>query len=167
MTMCYGAIDLKIKTWVKYTIFGFITAVLTLIDQLTKIWMVDIAQGIEGKGIVVIKNVLNFTYLKNDGASMGLFGGQRVPLIIMTLVIFAAGIYYFVKKRPDNWLLLSAVSLVASGAVGNLIDRITLGYVRDFIDLQFINFYIFNFADCAICVGAALLIIYAFLNVKD
>ena len=167
MTMCYGAIDLKIKTWVKYTIFDFITAVLTLIDQLTKIWMVDIAQGIEGKGIVVIKNVLNFTYLKNDGASMGLFGGQRVPLIIMTLVIFAAGIYYFVKKRPDNWLLLSAVSLVASGAVGNLIDRITLGYVRDFIDLQFINFYIFNFADCAICVGAALLIIYAFLNVKD
>ncbi|MBQ8002480.1 MAG: signal peptidase II [Clostridia bacterium] len=158
---------MKIKTWVKYTIFGFITAVLTLIDQLTKIWMVDIAQGIEGKGIVVIKNVLNFTYLKNDGASMGLFGGQRVPLIIMTLVIFAAGIYYFVKKRPDNWLLLSAVSLVASGAVGNLIDRITLGYVRDFIDLQFINFYIFNFADCAICVGAALLIIYAFLNVKD
>ena len=68
-------------------------------------------------------------------------------------------------ETPENDPALA--SLVASGAVGNLIDRIALGYVRDFIDLEFINFYIFNFADCAICVGAGLLILYAFLNIKD
>ncbi len=158
---------MKIKRWVKYSIFGIVAALLTLIDQLTKIWMVDLTGGVEGRGIVVIKNVLNFTYLKNYGASMGLFGGQRILLIIITVALFALGVYYLIKYRPENTLLLTAISLVASGAVGNFIDRVALGYVRDFIDVQFVNFYIFNFADCAICVGAALLIIYAFFNIKD
>lgn len=158
---------MKVKRWVKYSIFSLVAVLLTVIDQLTKIWMVDLTGGVEGRGIVVIKNVLNFTYLKNYGASMGLFGGQRILLIIITLAVFALGVYYLVKYRPENTLLLTAISLVASGAVGNFIDRVALGYVRDFIDVQFVNFYIFNFADCAICIGAALLIIYAFFNIKD
>lgn len=167
MTMYYGEIALKLKLWAKYSIFGILAAVLTVIDQLSKEWIVNIAGGIEGKGIDVLKGVFKFTYLRNDGASMGLFGGQQILLICITVAIFACGIYYFIKHKPENTLFLWAVSLVASGAVGNLIDRVTLGYVRDFIDLEFINFYIFNFADCAICVGAFLLMLYAFLNVKD
>lgn len=167
MTMYYGEIALKSKLWAKYTIFGILAIALCVIDQLTKEWIVKVTGGIEGKGIEVLKGVFKFTYLKNDGASMGLFGGQRVLLIAITVLVFAWGLWYFIKNKPSNMLFLWAVSLVASGAVGNLIDRISLGYVRDFIDLEFINFYIFNFADCAICVGAGLLILYAFLNIKD
>lgn len=167
MTMYYGEIDLKLNLWVKYSIFGLIAVVLTVVDQLSKIWMVNVTEGIEGRGFVVIKGILNFTYLKNDGASMGLFGGQRLLLIVITVAVFAFGIWFFIKKRPRNVLFLTATSLIASGAAGNLIDRLALGFVRDFIDLQFINFYIFNFADCAICIGAGLLILYAFLNVED
>ncbi len=167
MTMYYGEIDLKLNRWAKYSIFGILAVVLTVIDQLSKAWIVNVAGGVEGRGISVIKGVLSFTYLRNDGASMGLLGGQRFLLIGITLVIFAAGVWFFVKYKSENTLLLWATSLIASGAVGNLIDRVALGYVRDFIDLEFINFYIFNFADCAICVGAGLLILYALLNVKD
>ena len=167
MTMYYGEITLKLNRWVKYSIFGILAVILTVIDQLSKEWIVNVAGGIEGKGMDVIKGFVRFTYLKNDGASMGLFGGQRYLLIAVTVAVFTFGIWFFIKHKPENTLLLCSVSLVASGAVGNLIDRVILGYVRDFIDLEFINFYIFNFADCAICVGAGLLILYAFLNVKD
>ncbi len=158
---------MKLNRWAKYSIFGLLAVILTVIDQLSKVWIVNIAGGAPGKGIDVIRGVVRFTYLENDGASMGLFGGQRFLLIGVTVVVFLAGVWFFVKHKPENTLFILSVSLVASGAVGNLIDRIQFGYVRDFIDLEFINFYIFNFADCAICVGAGLLILYAFLNIKD
>ena len=158
---------MKLNRWAKYSIFGILAVILTVIDQLSKEWIVNATGGVEGKGFGVIKGVLRFTYLENDGASMGLFGGQRFLLIGVTVVVFIAGLWFFIKHKPENTLLLLSVSMVASGAVGNLIDRIVLGYVRDFIDLEFVNFYIFNFADCAICVGAGLLILYAFLNIKE
>lgn len=158
---------MKLNLWAKYAIFGAIAVLVTVIDQLTKVWIVNIANGIEGMGCDVISGVLRFTYKMNDGASMGILSGQRVLLIIITLALFGLGIFYFKKHKPENLLLLTSVSLIAGGAVGNLIDRVVLGYVRDFIHLLFVKFYIFNFADCAICVGAALLIIYAFLNTED
>ncbi len=167
MTMYYGEIALKLKIRAKYLIFGILAVILTAVDQLSKEWIVKVTEGVEGRGFPVIKGLINFTYVKNDGASMGLFGGQRIFLIIVTLVVFALGIWYYVKNRPENTLFIAATSLIASGAVGNLIDRIAFSYVRDFIDLDFVEFYIFNFADCAICVGAGLLILYAFINIKD
>ena len=158
---------MKLNRLAKYSIFGLLAVLLTVIDQLSKEWIVAATGGVEGKGMDVIKGVVRFTYLENDGASMGLFGGQRFLLIGVTVLVFACGLWFFIKHKPENNLMLLATSLIASGAVGNLIDRISLGYVRDFIDLEFINFYIFNFADCTICVGALLLILYAFVNVKD
>ena len=167
MTMYYGEIALKLKLRAKYLIFAILAAVFTVVDQMSKEWIVNVTENVEGRGFTVIKGIINFTFVKNDGASMGLFGGQRIFLILVTVAVFAFGLWYFIKNRPDNMLFLSATSLIASGAVGNLIDRIQLGYVRDFIDLDFVNFYIFNFADCAICVGAGLLILYAFINIKE
>ena len=167
MTMYYGEIALKLKLRAKYLIFAILAAVFTVVDQMSKEWIVNVTENVEGRGFTVIKGIINFTFVKNDGASMGLFGGQRIFLILVTVAVFAFGLWYFIKNRPDNMLFLSATSLIASGAVGNLIDRIQLGYVRDVIDLDFVNFYIFNFADCAICVGAGLLILYAFINIKE
>ena len=167
MTMYYGEIALNLKLRAKYLIFAILAVILTVVDQMSKEWIVNVTEGVEGRGFPVIKGIINFTYVKNNGASMGLFGGQRVFLIAVTVIVFAFGLWYYIKNRPENTLLIAATSLIASGAVGNLIDRIQLGYVRDFIDLDFMNFYIFNFADCAICVGAGLLILYAFINIKD
>ena len=139
MTMYYGEIALKLKIWAKYLIFGILAVILTAVDQLSKEWIVKVTKGVEGRGFPVIKGLVNFTYVKNDGASMGLFGGQRIFLIIVTLVVFALGIWYYVKNRPENTLFIAATSLIASGAVGNLIDRIAFSYVRDFIEVTFID----------------------------
>lgn len=167
MTNCYGEIVLNKKLWIKYSVFGLIAVLLTVLDQLSKVWIESFAGGVEGKSMVVIKNILNFTYIKNDGASMGILGGQRIVLILITFVILGIGARFFVKHKPENLLLLTSCSLILSGAVGNLIDRVVFGYVRDFIDVQFINFYVFNVADCGIVIGAIILIIYAFLNIED
>ena len=157
----------RVPLWVKYAVFGFVALLFTVLDQLTKVWIENVAGGVEGKGIVVIKNILNFTYIKNDGASMGILGGQRIILIILTLGIIALGVWFFVKKKPSHLLVLTASSLILSGAVGNLVDRVLFGFVRDFIDLQFIKFYVFNVADCCICIGAALLVVYAFGHIEE
>ena len=167
MTNCYGEIVLSKKLWIRYSIFGLITALLTVLDQWSKIVVENIANGQEGGGLEVIKGVLNFTYVKNTGASMGILKDQRVLLIAITFVILAVGAWYFKKHRPESVLLLTSCSLILSGAIGNLIDRVQFGYVRDFIDVQFIDFYTFNVADCGIVIGAALLIIYAFFNIED
>ena len=155
------------KLWIKYSIFSLVAIVICLIDQLSKSWIVKLTGGKEGLGPIVIDKVLKFSYKKNYGASMGILDGQRILLIVLTFVILGLGIYYIKKHKFESCLLLTAASLIAGGAVGNLIDRIFLGFVRDFIHLLFINFYIFNVADCAICVGAGLLIIYAFKYIED
>lgn len=167
MTKCYGEIVLEKKLGIKYSLFGFLALLLLGVDQFSKMKIAEAANGVEGKSFAVIENVINFTYVKNTGASMGILQGQRIALIVVTVALLGAGVWYFKKHRPESVLLLSACSLIASGAVGNLIDRVKLGYVRDFIDVQFVNFYTFNIADCGIVVGAALLIIYAFINIED
>ncbi len=167
MTNFYGEIILNKKLWIRYSVFAVLAAFFTFLDQWSKVWMVEKAGGVVGKSFEVIKGILNFTYIQNKGASMGILGGQRTLLIIVTVVIIGAGLWYFIKYKPDNFLLLTSSALILSGAVGNLIDRVALGYVRDFIDVQFVKFYVFNVADCGIVIGAGLLMLYAFLNIED
>ncbi len=173
MTNFYGEIILEHKLsitkklWFKYTIFGIIAALLTLLDQLSKIWFVKKVDGVLYASVEVIKNVLNFTYIQNRGASMGILQGQKFFLIAITLVIIGFGGWFVKKYRPENPVLLTSCSLILSGAIGNLIDRIKFGYVRDFIDVQFVDFYVFNVADCAIVIGAILLVVYAFVTMDD
>ncbi len=173
MTNFYGEIVLNEKQtitkklWIKYAAFGLIAVVLAVIDQVTKFWFVGKVGGEVFKSIEIIKGVLNFTYIQNKGASMGILQGQRVFLIILTFIILGVGAWYFKKYRPENNLFLTSCTLILSGAIGNLIDRAMYGYVRDFIDVQFIDFYIFNVADCGIVIGAVLLVIYAFVSMDD
>lgn len=152
---------------VRYSLFGLLSALLVALDLWSKAWIVNLTGGAEGAGPVIIEGILKFSYIKNDGASMGILGGQKIILILLTCLILGIGIWYFAKNKPTHPLVLTACALIFGGAVGNLVDRVCLGYVRDFIDLQFVKFYVFNVADCAICIGAALLIIYAFRNIED
>ena len=136
----------------------FAVIVLLGADQLIK-YFVD--QNLKGNSaVVVIKNVLQFNYLENDGAMMGFMGGKTtlmtilavVCVVVMIAVIFTG----IIKDSVDYCCTL----LMISGGLGNIVDRIFRGYVIDYIEVLFVDFYIFNFADCLITVAAFVLIFY-------
>ena len=94
-----------------------------------------------------------------------MFSGSTVALIIISVIIIALlGVYVFASKTK-NALFYVSLGLIVGGAVGNLIDRIFLGYVRDFIKLEFMNFPIFNTADCFLTVGVICLVVYYLIEV--
>lgn len=128
------------------------------IDQLIK-YYVDLY--LKNKpAFVVIKNILQFNYLENDGAMMGFMGGRTalmtvlaiICVVVMLFVIFSG----IIKDRIDYWCCLFMIA----GGLGNIIDRVFRGYVIDYIEVLFVDFYIFNFADCLITVAAFVLIFY-------
>lgn len=113
----------------------------------------------------IIPNILSFTYIRNEGAAFGILQGARVFFITVTIIVFLGAIYYIVKMHPQSRLEKWSLSFIAGGAIGNFIDRAVFGYVRDFILLDFINFPVFNIADCFVCIGAGLYILYAFSDI--
>ena len=143
----------------KTRILSFAAVILLLVtDQLIK-YAVDL--NLKGKpAVVVIKNILQFNYLENDGAMLGMMGGKTalmtVLAVICVIVMVAVVFTGIIKDRVDYWCVL----LMISGGLGNIVDRIFRGYVIDYIEVLFIDFYIFNFADCLITVAAFVLIFY-------
>ena len=118
-----------------------------------------------GEVKAIIPNILSFTYIQNEGAAFGILQGARVFFIIITIVVFLGAIYYIVKMHPQSLLEKWSLCFIAGGAIGNFIDRAVFGYVRDFILLDFIDFPVFNIADCFVCIGAGLYILYAFSDI--
>ena len=112
-----------------------VTAGLTALDQATKF-------AAAHRTIGLIPGVIRLNYTENRGFSLGLFDGAVSVALVLSLIVFAG-------------LLAVLIRLPRAGALGNLIDRVFLGYVRDMIELLFIRFYIFNFADICVTLGAA------------
>lgn len=132
------------------------------LDQLTKWLAVTFLQG--NPSVPIIPDVLQLTYLENRGAAFGMLQDQRwVFLVISTVGITAVLLYLFIK-RPTSKLLCTAIALIVGGGIGNMIDRVLLGYVVDFIDFCLINFAIFNVADSFVCVGAGMLALWVILD---
>lgn len=103
---------------------------------------------------------MHLTYLENDGAMFGSFSGMRWILVIVTSFLMGFCIYYMIRHRKEK-MLVFCLTLIISGGFGNIIDRLFRGgRVVDYLDLQLFNFAIFNFADCCVTIGAALLLIY-------
>ncbi len=115
-----------------------------------------------GQSIPVIENIFHITFKTNDGAAFSILSGKIPFLIFATLLIIGALVAFIIVKKPKSKIFGIAVSLIISGAMGNLVDRIALGYVIDFLDARFIDFPIFNFADICVVFGAALFCIYIF-----
>ncbi len=132
------------------------------LDQITKILAVKNLRF--GQVKEIIPNILSFTYVKNEGAAFGILQGARIFFIVLTIIVLIGAIYYIVKMRPTSRLEKWALALIAGGAVGNFIDRAYFGFVRDFIMVEFIDFPVFNIADCFVCIGAGLYILYALLD---
>lgn len=146
------------------TFFAIIVGIIFL-DQLTK-WLAVIFLKANGPAII-IKNVFRFTYLENRGAAFGMLSEHRWVFLIISTVAIIAIIIYMVKWRPESKLQRVAIAFMAGGGIGNMIDRIALGYVIDFIDFYAfpkVWSYIFNVADSFVCIGAGLLILYLVLE---
>lgn len=145
-----------------YRIFSAVTAASLVIDQATKI-LVDRTMALY-QSIPVIDGLFSITYVRNKGAAFSFlsnFEYRRPFFVAITLVAMVAIIITFRKLRDDQRLAAFSLSLIFSGAVGNLIDRVRLGEVIDFLDVYWKTHHwpAFNVADSAICVGVALLAI--------
>ena len=113
----------------------------------------------------IIPDVFRFTYVENRGAAFGSFDESRwVFMIASTVLIIGLAIYLF-KFRPQSKLACVSMSMIIGGGIGNMIDRIRLGYVIDFIDFRLIDFAVFNGADSFVCVGAGILILALILDI--
>ena len=129
--------------------------ILVFVDQLTKILSLEY---LTHKGITLIEGILSLSFVRNTGAAWGIFAGKTLFLVLFTVVIFGAGFIYFYKNPPKNNLYKISLTLIASGGIGNMIDRIFRdGAVIDMIRVDFVDFPVFNVADICVCVGAALL----------
>ena len=147
------------QTKVKY----FMLALIVLIaDQVSKAWATDKLLPVDT--IEVIPNFFRFTYARNRGVAFSLFADSKYEIKwVLAAISFLAAIgvaYYLIRLATNNLRLNISLSLLLAGIVGNLIDRVRLGEVVDFIDFHWYEKYTwptFNIADAAICVGAALL----------
>ena len=134
-----------------------VTSFLLLIDQITKILVRTYLSLYES--ITLIPSFLNFTYVQNTGAAFSILEGKQFIFIIASIIALIGIIIYLKQKKLDKFDII-IFSLIISGIIGNLIDRVFLNYVTDFIEFILFNknMPIFNMADTFICVGFILLI---------
>ena len=133
-------------------------------DQLSKSLAVNML-GQVGAVQSFIPHFIRFEYRENTGMAWGLLPNARVYFIIVTLILAAFLVFLLVRYRTLLPKLSKvALTVILSGAIGNLIDRIFLGYVRDFIAFDFIEFPVFNIADCCVTIGAVLLAVSLLLT---
>jgi signal peptidase II len=133
------------------------------VDQLTK-WLCVAYLKPVGR-VTLIPNFLKLTYVENRGAAFGSFTENRWVFMVISTVAIIGVTVYLLRYCEDNRLLRCALALIVGGGIGNMIDRIALGYVIDFIDFCGIWAYVFNGADSAVCIGAGLMILYVILEI--
>ena len=150
---------------IKYSIFIALSSLFLFTDLLTKF----IAQTtLEGKKpMVLIDGVLELLFIRNEGAAWGMLSNHRWVFMTITAIAIIVLPIILYKYRKLHFLFGFSLSLIIGGAIGNMIDRVFLGYVIDFIYLPFLDFIFgpggfprFNIADCCATVGVALMFIY-------
>ena len=121
--------------------------------------------------VEIIPGVLNFRLILNDGAALGMLDNARWVFLILSTVAIIGVLVFMFWKKPQNPLLLISLTLITGGGIGNMIDRIWLGYVVDFIDfcaLPTLWMWVFNVADSCVTVGAAILAVWLIIDlIKD
>ena len=137
--------------------YEIIIAILIGLDQIIKYWALNFLK--EVNSIPVINNIFSFTYVENRGAAFGMLQNNQSIFILVAAVASCFGLYYLHSKKVNN-LGKIGILLVISGAIGNLIDRVRLGFVVDYLDFHIIWSYVFNLADCFVVVGTILLCLY-------
>lgn len=153
------------------TIFPIATAILLALDLLLKVWAQENLMG--QPGFSLISGILGLTYLENSGVAFGMFAnaawGQWAFSILKIVVIIGLAWYYYARIpfEKRHWLIRVPLILVVSGGMGNLVDRITLGHVRDMLTFEFMNFPVFNLADVYVVIGCFAMAFVTMFVIKD
>lgn len=143
-----------------------ITAVLVSADQLLKIFVDSDLKSLGEKSF--IDGFIGWKYLENTGAAFGSFSDNTTLLSIVTGIVLLIGITAIALNKIKSKSYLVCAVMIVSGGLGNLIDRIFRGYVIDYIEVQFMNFAVFNFADILVTVGSVMLMIFLIADIiKD
>ena len=136
-----------------------------VIDQVTKVFASEFLAG--NPPFELIPGVFRFSYVENRGAAFGMLADNRWVFMIISVIAIAALMVYLWKFRPDSRFACLALSMIAGGGIGNMIDRVFLGYVVDFIDFcafPKLWMWVFNVADAFVCVGAGMLIVWLIVS---
>ena len=131
-------------------IFAVTAIVIIVLDRITKMWAVD---SIPAGGLPGIPGIIGFKLVFNKGASFGVLQGATALFLIISLSMLIAIVIYLLRYKRHVWFEVIALGGVAAGALGNAFDRVVYGQVTDFLSLQFIDFPVFNVADCGITIG--------------
>lgn len=129
-------------------------AVWLLLDQGSKAWIQR--AFLPGESLPVVPGYFHLTYVQNEGAAFGILQGQTAFFIFVTFGVLAASLLFRRRIAEERFSVRLGYTLGLSGALGNLVDRLSKGWVVDFLDFRF--FPVFNFADVAIVGGAAILV---------
>lgn len=150
-----------------FRLLGLISSVTIVIDQLTKLYIDSTFRLYQS--IAVIEDFFHITYIRNPGAAFSILANAdasiRVPFFLTLSLVAVTGIVFFYRTVEDR-LVQVALSLILGGAVGNMVDRVRLGEVVDFIDVHWYDKHwpAFNVADSAITIGVGFLILDMFLK---
>lgn len=141
-----------------YAIFAVLSLAILALDQWVKYWItVNLPLG---ESMPLLPGFMQLRTVHNFGAAWSSFSGMRWLLVGVTSVIVLAVAYVLVRRIVRHPLGVAACFLILSGGLGNIIDRVRLGYVVDMFDFQFMNYPVFNVADIAVVCGAVLAAVY-------
>ena len=155
------------SVWKRYGIFGVLSILLIAFDQWTKVLAFDKLR-VNGP-YVILDGVFELLYSENRGAAFGILQGQKWFFLLVAGAVVVVILYYLYKMPAEKKFhpLYFCTVLLASGAIGNVIDRLSRGFVVDFLYFKLIDFPIFNVADCYVVVAAGLLILLTGFYYKD
>lgn len=131
-------------------------------DQITKYFAST--KLTDGRIVSFIPSVVQFRYAENTGMAFSMLSGARWIFIAVTIAVCLGVFYYMFSNKCKSLWLYWSLGVVLAGGVGNLIDRIRFGFVVDFIEPIFMDFAVFNIADCAVTLGAIVLIGYLVID---
>ena len=143
-------------------IWLIVIAGVIFLDQLTQYLALMFLRSLDT--VPLWEDVLHLTYVENPGAAFGMMKDQRWIFMTVSTVAIVALLVYLLWKKPQSKVECLAVAFIIGGGIGNMIDRVALGYVVDMIDFRLIDFAVFNVADSFVCVGAGLLVLWLLLS---
>ena len=130
---------------------------LIILDQLVKWAIVSNIKLGEVKGF--IPSIMSLTYLQNTGAAFSILENQQWLFTIITLLVIGGAIWYLIKNIKGSFWLISGLTLIIAGGLGNFIDRLRQGFVVDMFQFDFINFAVFNVADTYLTFGVLIMLL--------
>ena len=145
-------------------LYALLIVALVFVDVLIKRLVIVLLQPVGS--VPLIEGVLHLTYRENTGAAFSILRENTALITVVTLIALCIVLYLIFFGKNRSRLFLISLSMICAGGIGNLFDRVTRGFVVDYIDFRLINFAVFNFADVMITCGAVLLCI-AVLFIQD